>query len=64
MRADKPSAVAESVGETLFRFGDAGYHLWVPETQWQGFYRTVQAEAQAKLLKERGWTVTMYYQMD
>ncbi len=64
VQAEKVYAVAEAIGERLYKFSDGGYHLTVPEVGWQGFYRTCQAEAQYELLKSRGWDVSMYYRMD
>lgn len=59
----KVEAAGEAAGCRLYRFSDGAYHLSVPGGG-QGFLRTGQAEAQYKLLKERGYHAGMYYRLD
>lgn len=59
------SNVKEATGVDLSRFrwyGKVAY--WVGIGAGQGNRRSRMAEAAYKLLKERGWHCTMYYQMD
>lgn len=58
--------IAEITGVRLSKFQWFGrVHYWVHTgTYGQGSDQTKCAEVACKLLKERGWDATMYYQVD
>ncbi len=62
-RLAKVEALAKAVGLSTFK-SDNGYFVFTVPFGGQGFVRTRQAEAMAKVLKEHGFTTSVYYAMD
>ncbi len=62
-RLKKVEALAEAVGLGAFK-SDNGYFVFSVPVGGQGYVRTRQAEVMSKVLKEHGFTASVYYQAD